>query len=100
MSLNRYSTRKDRNHKELLSHAESLGFEVKDVSKVPNFCDLILMRSGFVFFVEIKDGEKTASKTKLTKGEGSFKVSCERAGCSHVIAYSEKDINDLFKLTL
>lgn len=94
------ANRKDGNHKAIVAHAQSLGFGSIDVSMMKNFCDEIWIRSGMVFFVEIKDGSKPPSQRQLTDGEKAFKRKCEAIGGYYVLIETEQDVNELFKKTL
>jgi hypothetical protein len=92
--------RRDANHKEIKRHAESLGFTVIDTADVAGgFCDMIFLKDGNVFFVEVKDGDKFPSQRKLTPAELEFKKKVEEQKCNYIIAESNNDINNLFFLT-
>lgn len=93
--------RRDRNHSEIKRHAESLGFTVFDTADLAGgFCDLILIKNKYVFFVEVKDGEKPPSQKKLTPDEIKFKEKIEAQECNFIIAETNECINKLFKQTL
>lgn len=88
--------RVDDNHSEIINHARSLGFFVWDTHTLPNSCDCVMIRNGKTFFVEIKDGEKTASKKKLTPGEAKFKEDVSKYGGAHLVVENKQQITDLF----
>ena len=94
------ANRKDENHKSVVAHAQSLGFGTLDVSMMKNFCDEIWIRSGMVFFIEIKDGSKPPSARQLTDGEVGFKRKLEAMGGYYKLIESNEDVNELFRLTL
>lgn len=89
--------KKDSNHTALVNHALSLGFEQLDTSRLKKKCDVILMRNGHVFFCEVKNPE---TKGKLNQDQKVFRDQIKKAGCNWVLLEYEKDINELFKLTL
>jgi hypothetical protein len=65
----RQRARRDRNHNEICRAFESVGATVLDVSSVGGALDLIVGAGGIDQRVEVKDGEKTLSKKKLTPPE-------------------------------
>ena len=94
------ANKKDANHKDIVSHALSLGFGSIDVSMMKNFCDEIWLRNGKVFFIEIKDGSKPPSQRQLTDGEKAFKRKLEGIGGQYRIIENNTDVNNLFRETL
>jgi Holliday junction resolvase len=66
------AARKDANHKAIVDAFRRLGWSVLDVSQLKNCCDIFVSRKSMVLALEIKDGSKPASATKLTKGEEEF----------------------------
>ena len=68
----RRANRRDRNHIEIRDAFRNLGFAVKDVADLKNFCDLIVSKNGRTWCIEVKDGELPPSKRKLTEGEDIF----------------------------
>lgn len=91
------ANKKDTNHKQIVAHAQSLGFGTIDVSMMKNFCDEIWIgRNGSVFFIEIKDGSKSPSKRMLTDGEIGFKNKLKSIGGSWHLIETEKDVNELW----
>ena len=79
MRVKAWGSRKDDNHAEVKRWFEQLKCRVKDVSNVPNFCDLVVQRGKVVRFVEVKDPSKVPSQRKLTKGEQQFHDTWEGA---------------------
>lgn len=69
----RRANRRDDNHIEIRDEFRRLGFAVKDVADLKNFCDLLVSKNGYTFCIEIKDGKKPPSKRKLTEGEEIFR---------------------------
>ncbi len=69
----RIANRRDSNHIEIRDEFRRLGFAVKDVADLKNFCDLLVSKNGHTWCVEIKDGKKPPSKRKLTEGEEIFR---------------------------
>ena len=62
--------RKDSNHEEIADAFESCGFVTRDVSALPGFCDLVIFRPDRgTRLVEIKDGSKPPSATKLRESQ-------------------------------
>jgi hypothetical protein len=49
-----------------------LGCTVKDVSRLTGFVDLVVGAFGENHLVEVKDGEKTTSRQRLTYAEQEF----------------------------
>ncbi len=64
--------RVDRNHVEIKTAFEKLGFQTKNVSQLKGFCDLCVSKRGRTFLIEIKDGDKPKSKKALTEAEREF----------------------------
>jgi hypothetical protein len=62
--------RKDANHNIVADHVQRAGFSFLDTSALGRgFPDGVAGRAGFACLVEIKDGDKCASKRKLTPAE-------------------------------
>jgi len=66
----RQRARRDRNHAEIVRTFERLGGSWLDLSGVAGALDGILGVAGVDIRVEIKDGELSPSKKKLTPAEG------------------------------
>jgi len=77
------ATRKDRNHKEIVAHFRSLGWHVLDISGIPNAADILISKNRVSIAIEIKDGLKSPSQQKLTKGE--IKFAQEFLGIYHIV---------------
>jgi hypothetical protein len=67
----RYAKRTDDNHQEIRDALRKLGFPVLDLSNagwgVPDLC--VMVAPGKSLFLELKDGNKSASAQKLTEQE-------------------------------
>lgn len=72
MRVKDWGHRKDANHGQIARYFEDLLCKTKDVSGVPEFCDLLVKRGPVVRFVEIKDPTKAPSQRKLTPAEQEF----------------------------
>jgi hypothetical protein len=65
--------RQDSNHSEIRDAFRERGFSVRDTHMVGDgFPDIVVGRYGLNYLVEIKDGEKSPSKRKLTPDEHKF----------------------------
>jgi Holliday junction resolvase len=65
--------RTDSNHQQTVKAFRDLGCTVLDLSRVGQGCpDLLVGKHGDNILVEIKDGAKCASRTKLTADECGF----------------------------
>lgn len=69
----RRAARTDDNQQEIVKVFRRLGWYVLIISQLKNCCDIIVCKNGRTVAVEIKDGAKTPSKRKLTKGEQEFR---------------------------
>lgn len=70
--MGKYARRVDENHKEIMDTYRLCGATVKDVSRLPGFCDLVVGYCDMNFLIEVKDGKKTQSRQKLTNAEAKF----------------------------
>jgi hypothetical protein len=61
--------KKDKNHKAVAEQFTVRGYYVLDVSALKCGFDFIAWKHGKVFVVEVKDGTKPSSQTKLTPKE-------------------------------
>lgn len=68
----RRANRRDANHIEIRDAFRRLGFSVKDVADLKNFCDLLVSKNGYTWCIEVKDGTLPPSKRRLTEGEDIF----------------------------
>ncbi len=73
----RRAARVDANHSEIKACFLKLGYSVKDVFQIPNFCDLAISKNNRTFLIEVKDSTKPPSKRKLTPGEQEFHAAWE-----------------------
>jgi len=62
----RYRARKDDNHRAIVKALRDAGASVADVAGIPCGFDIIAGFRGRNYVIEIKDGQKTASRRKLT----------------------------------
>ena len=67
--MKRYAFRKDANHNELKDALEQLGAGVYDAAGDGAPYDYLVFWRGQTMIVEAKDGEKSASRRKLTSKE-------------------------------
>lgn len=65
MSLNRYAKRRDANEREIIEALEAIGCTVAASDVV----DLLVGRQGATYLLEVKDGNKTPSRRKLTQSQ-------------------------------
>jgi len=82
------ATRRDLNHKEIVEAFRRFGFEVLDVSGVPNAFDILISLNGYCIAIEIK----SKRTSKLTDGEQKFK---ERWLAPYEIVYDVNDVSDI-----
>ena len=70
--MGKYARRVDENHKEIMDTYRTCGASVKDVSRLPGFCDLVVGYCDQNFLIEVKDGKKAKSRQALTNPEKTF----------------------------
>lgn len=92
----RLAARTDRNHKEIKNTFEKLGYFVWDVSKLKECCDLVAVGYGKTHFVEVKDGNKSPSATKLTEGEEKFKEKIDSHKGHYVVVLNVDQVKEIF----
>lgn len=81
----------DRNHKDVMDLARQLGCRVHSTHMVGDgFPDLVMLISGVVVLVEVKDGEKSPSKRRLTDMEQEFH---DRWGVVQIVESADDLIN-------
>jgi len=93
----RRSARIDSNQPEIVAALRKRGAVVVIVSTLKNFCDIIVFYNGRTHIVEIKDGNKPRSATKLTEGEQRCKYLVESVGVPYNVVYSVEDALELLK---
>ena len=76
----------DGNHKEIVDGLRRYGASVLSVAVLKNCFDILVGYKGVNYIIEIKDGNKSKSQTKLTDGEKDFKNTWK--GGEYFIAYS------------
>ena len=69
----RRNARTDNNQTEIVKALRKIGASVLITSQLKNCFDILVGYNGVNYIVEIKDGKKTLSQRKLTKGEEKFK---------------------------
>jgi hypothetical protein len=83
----------DSNQPEIVKAFRDLGWIVAHTHTVgQGFPDVVISKAGYTGLVEIKDGNKVASKKKLTKAEKEFHDSWQ--GNIHII----ESVDDVFSL--
>lgn len=65
MSINRYAKRRDANEREIIDALEAIGCTVAPSDVV----DLLVGRAGQTYLLEVKDGDKSPSRRKLTPSQ-------------------------------
>lgn len=84
----------DSNQSEIVKALRKLGAAVLITSQLKNAFDILVGYRGQLFIVEIKDGAKPPSQTKLTEGELKCKTLFESVGIKyHVIKSVDEAIN-------
>ncbi len=66
------AARTDDNHTAIVRELRAHGFSVKSVAAVKGFVDLAVGRHGHTWLIEIKDGDKSPSRQRLTQAEQDF----------------------------
>lgn len=86
----RRAARRDRNHGELVRHAEGLGMSVLELDRLPGCLDLLVGYCGRDSLVEVKDPQQPPSHRKLTPAERDL---CQRwKGRSPAIWLTQADV--------
>jgi len=80
--------KKDANHNQVQGMFSAFGFRTLDVSSMKCGFDFIAWKKGRVFIVEVKDGSKPPSATKLTDKE--IEAEKKYSGEYYVIFSSEQ----------
>ena len=71
--MSRYARRIDDNHTDIVAVLEKVGCLVLSIAPVGCGCpDLLVLRAGKLFLLEVKDGAKSPSRRKLTPDQQSF----------------------------
>lgn len=88
----RRAARVDDNHREIRDAYRAVGAIVADTSGAGSgFPDMVVSFCGEVYLVEVKDGEKPPSATKLTKDQIKFHAAQLSVGVVVHVAYSVED---------
>ena len=91
----RYAARTDANQREVVDALRAFGATVLVTSQLKNAFDILVGYRGSTYLMEIKDGEKSRSATKLTDGEIKCAESFAKVGVPYWIVYSAKDAIDI-----
>jgi len=84
--MNRYARRTDANHSAIARALEQIGVGVHDTSALGEFVDLITVQAGVIRFLEVKDGDKSPSRRKLTLAQVRLHEMFRVHGCKiHVV---------------
>ncbi len=86
----RRNARVDSNQKEIVNFIRKYGGTVLIISQLKNCFDILVGYNDFNIIMEIKDGNLTPSKRKLTEGEEKFKDTW-KGGEYHIV----KNINEV-----
>jgi len=84
----RRANRVDENHAEIRDALRAAGAVVVDTSHIgQGFPDILCSFKGQVHMIEIKDGTKSASQTRLTKDQIAFHVEQASVGVMVFVVY-------------
>lgn len=89
----RRAARTDNSHAEIYRTLHQCGITVVDVSKLPNFCDALVLFRGQTHHVEIKTVDYASKAAQvdrwqlLTEGERRHAEMCEAAGVPYHIVF-------------
>jgi hypothetical protein len=91
----RRRARVDSNHAHVVEAMRSAGYLVVDTSRVGSgFPDALAVKHGHTWWIEIKDGAKSASRRRLTADEQKFHQQLAAAGVTvRVIETIEQAVN-------
>jgi len=93
----RRNCRVDSNQNEIVAALRKRGAVVLLTHQLKNCFDILVAYNKQLHIVEIKDGSKSASARKLTKGEQAFKEQVEAVGVRYNVVYSVDDALALLK---
>lgn len=86
--MSRRAARKDDNHNDIADALRAVGAAVKDTHSAPGLLDMLCGYRGRLYWIEIKDGAKVASKRRLTPAEQATIAAFARVGCAPVVVES------------
>lgn len=87
VSLMSRARRVDSNHQEIIAALRQVGASVLDLHALPGALDLLVGHRGVLRIIEVKDGNKSASRRKLTPAELETIRLFEAVGCPvHVVS--------------
>ena len=84
----RRAARADANQPEIVEALRSIGCHVEHTHQLKGLFDILVGYRGKLFIMEIKDGSKPPSATKLTPDEIKCKEAFERVGVKYNIVYT------------
>ena len=87
--------RKDSNHNALAAELTARGWYVQDASQTGLGYDLLIAKAGRLLPVEIKDGEKSPSRQRLTPHEKAVHASLGLHGVEVLLLTCSEDIEQL-----
>lgn len=89
----RRAARRDANHNDIARDVVAIGGGVIDLTDSENAgFDMLVIFSGKLFAVEVKDGAKPPSKRKLTDNEQARREMLERLGASYTVVETFEDV--------
>lgn len=87
----RYNCRVDANQPEIVAGLRAFGAGVIVISMVKNAFDILVVYKGHLIAMEIKDGNKPPSQTKLTEGEERCLEMFKKNGVMYNVVYDLED---------
>jgi Holliday junction resolvase len=81
MTYNQRNAKVDGNHNLIKAALQAFGCYVANTKDKKNFCDLIAIEKGNVFFIEVK----ASSKSKQSGGEVRFQQDVQKAGANYAV---------------
>jgi hypothetical protein len=93
----KYARKTDTNHAQIVQALRAMGVGVYDTSMLgKGFPDLVTAHRGVIRLVEVKDGNRAPSATKLTVGQAAFRAMLERHACHLYVVHSVDEAIRLF----
>jgi Holliday junction resolvase len=87
--MTRYASKVDANHAAVREALRQVGWTVVDFSRAGSgVFDLLALKPGKCLFVEVKDGQKSASRRRLTPAQVELHGEFARAGWPVVVITS------------
>jgi hypothetical protein len=91
----RYNCRVDANQPEIVAGLRAFGAGVLVISMVKNAFDILVAYEGKLYAMELKDGDKPPSQTKLTEGEKKCKKMLNDNRVEYYVVYSLQNAIDV-----